>query len=134
MCQKPVCTLAAVYHNTENTQRQGVRTCSVCGSADTDEPLLSGSGSVSKEVKDCNLLEAWAEVLTRWHSNLAVRPKQVTGLVRKGIPEALRGEVWQLLAGAQDVTELLEAYRILITKVGGWVCPAAEVGGRMWQR
>ncbi|KAK7095541.1 rab GTPase-activating protein 1-like isoform X2 [Littorina saxatilis] len=84
--------------------------------SDTDEPLLSGSGNVSKEVKDCNLLEAWAEVLTRWHGNLALRPKQVTGLVRKGIPEALRGEVWQLLAGAQDNQQLLEAYRILITK------------------
>ncbi|KAL8585574.1 hypothetical protein ACOMHN_050333 [Nucella lapillus] len=84
--------------------------------SDTDEPLLSGSGNVSKEVKDCNLLEAWAEVLTRWHGNLAVRPKQVTGLVRKGIPEALRGEVWQLLAGAHDNGQLLEAYRILITK------------------
>jgi hypothetical protein len=83
---------------------------------DTDEPLLSGSGNVSKEVKDCNLLEAWAEMLTRWHGNLAMRPKQVTGLVRKGIPEALRGEVWQLLAGVHDSAELLEAYRILITK------------------
>ncbi|XP_076436762.1 rab GTPase-activating protein 1-like isoform X2 [Babylonia areolata] len=84
--------------------------------SDTDEPLLSGSGNVSKEVKDCNLLEAWAEVLTRWHANLAVKPKQVTGLVRKGIPEALRGEVWQLLAGAHDNEQLLEAYRNLITK------------------
>lgn len=86
-------------------------------SSDTDEPLLSGSGIVSKEVKDGNLLEAWAEVLTRWHSNLSVRPKQVTGLVRKGIPEALRGEVWQLLAGCQDTEQLLEQYRVLITKV-----------------
>lgn len=84
---------------------------------DTDEPLLSGSGIVSKEVKDGNLLEAWAEVLTRWHSNLSSRPKQVTSLVRKGIPEALRGEVWQLLAGCQDSDHLLEQYRVLITKV-----------------
>ncbi|XP_025111685.1 rab GTPase-activating protein 1-like isoform X2 [Pomacea canaliculata] len=84
--------------------------------SDTDEPLLSGSGIVSKEVKDGNLLEAWAEVLTRWHSNLSSRPKQVTSLVRKGIPEALRGEVWQLLAGCQDSDHLLEQYRVLITK------------------
>ena len=111
----------------EGTHCQGFYNIRACGSTDTDEPLLSGSGNVSKEVKDCNLLEAWAEVLTRWHSNLAVRPKQVTGLVRKGIPEALRGEVWQLLAGAQDVTDLLETYRILITKVWDWLwCVARD--------
>lgn len=81
-----------------------------------DEPLLSGSGVVSKEVTDEELLATWAEVLTRWHANLASRPKQVTQLCRKTVPEALRGEVWQLLAGCTDSQDLLEAYRILITK------------------
>jgi len=38
-------------------------------------------------------------------------------LCRKGIPEALRGEVWQLLAGCHRSTELMEEYRILITQV-----------------
>ena len=85
--------------------------------SDGDEPLLSGSGSVSKDVKDENTLEAWHDVLTKWHQNLSMRPKQVSTLARKGIPEALRGEVWQLLAGCDNNTELLEAYRILITKV-----------------
>lgn len=82
-----------------------------------DEPLLSGSGIVSKEVTDENHLDAWAEVLTRWHQNLASRPRQVTQLVRKSVPEALRGEVWQLLAGCHDNQGLLESYRVLITKV-----------------
>ncbi|GFS14750.1 rab GTPase-activating protein 1 [Elysia marginata] len=81
-----------------------------------DEPLLSGSGVVSKEVTDEELLATWAEVLTRWHANLATRPKQVTQLCRKTVPEALRGEVWQLLAGCTDSQNLLEAYRVLITK------------------
>lgn len=84
---------------------------------DGDEPLLSGSGVVSKEVTDDNLLEAWHEVLTKWHQTLSQRPKQVHHLVKKGIPEALRGEVWQLLTGCHDNSELLEAYRVLITKV-----------------
>ncbi|KAH3708413.1 hypothetical protein DPMN_067863, partial [Dreissena polymorpha] len=84
--------------------------------SDGDEPLLSGSGNVSKEITDENLLEAWRDVLKKWHQNLTQKPKQVTQLSRKGVPEALRGEVWQLLAGCQNNTELLEAYRILITK------------------
>lgn len=72
---------------------------------------------MSKEVTDDNLLEAWRDVLTRWHQNLAQRPKQVTGLCRKGIPEALRGEVWQLLTNCANNTELMDAYRVLIGKV-----------------
>lgn len=84
---------------------------------DGDEPLQSGSGIVSKDVTDENLLDSWRDVMARWHQNLRQRPKQVQSLVRKGIPEALRGEVWQLLAGCTDNTEMLEAYRILIAKV-----------------
>lgn len=79
--------------------------------------MLSGYGVVSKEITDEDLLSAWHEVLKKWHQNLSQKPKQVTQLVKKGIPEALRGEVWQLLAGCHESSELLEAYRVLITKV-----------------
>ncbi|XP_063424247.1 rab GTPase-activating protein 1-like isoform X2 [Mytilus trossulus] len=84
--------------------------------SDGDEPLLSGYGFVSKEITDEDLLQAWHEVLKKWHQNLTQKPKQVHHLVKKGIPEALRGEVWQLLAGCHDNSDLLEAYRVLITK------------------
>ncbi|XP_013410122.1 rab GTPase-activating protein 1-like isoform X2 [Lingula anatina] len=85
-------------------------------SSDPDEPIMSGSGSVSKEITDEELLKAWGDTLKVWHQNLALRPKQVHQLCRKGIPEALRGEVWQLLAGCQDSKDMFEAFRILITK------------------
>lgn len=54
--------------------------------------------------------------MSRWHTNLSSRPRQIASFVRKGIPEALRGEVWQLLAGSQDEIDLMEQYRLLITK------------------
>jgi len=84
---------------------------------DNDEPLLSGSGIVSKDVTDENLLDSWHGVLKRWHQNLRQRPRQVRSLVRKGIPEPLRDEVWQLLAGCTESPQLLEAYRTLIPQV-----------------
>lgn len=85
--------------------------------SDGDEPLQSGSGVVSKDVTDENLLDSWRDAMGRWHQNLKQRPKQVQSLARKGIPEALRGEVWQLLAGCTDNSDMLDAYRILIAKV-----------------
>nr|XP_032829025.1 LOW QUALITY PROTEIN: rab GTPase-activating protein 1-like [Petromyzon marinus] len=83
---------------------------------DNDEPLLSGSGDVSRECAQ-KLLEAWSDLLAKWHGNPSVRPRQLPALVRGGVPEALRGDVWQLLAGCRDDDAMLDNYRMLVAKV-----------------
>ncbi|XP_024946020.1 rab GTPase-activating protein 1 isoform X2 [Cephus cinctus] len=82
--------------------------------SDGDEPMLSGTGEVSK---DCSAdeLASWAEVLDSWHVN-EQRPKLLTKLTKLGIPEALRGEVWQRLSNCDNSLEMMNKYRTLITK------------------
>ncbi|KAJ8680841.1 hypothetical protein QAD02_016628 [Eretmocerus hayati] len=82
--------------------------------SDGDEPMLSGTGEVSK---DCSAdeLASWKEVLDTWQVN-EQRPKLLIKLVRQGIPEALRGEVWQRLSNCDSTQEMMDKYRMLITK------------------
>ncbi|XP_023338421.1 LOW QUALITY PROTEIN: rab GTPase-activating protein 1-like [Eurytemora carolleeae] len=83
--------------------------------SDTDEPLLSGSGGVSKDCTETEL-DSWGEVLRVWKVGQP-RPKQLAGLVKAGVPEALRGEVWQRLSGASETMDnTIENYKILVTK------------------
>ncbi|XP_076673717.1 GTPase activating protein and centrosome-associated isoform X3 [Andrena cerasifolii] len=82
--------------------------------SDGDEPMLSGTGEVSK---DCSAdeLASWAEVLDSWQVN-EQRPKLLIKLAKQGIPEALRGEVWQRLSNCDNSQEMMDRYRTLITK------------------
>ncbi|XP_068694780.1 EVI5-like protein isoform X1 [Montipora foliosa] len=44
----------------------------------------------------------WGQLIGNWNDALRKRPKFVQDMVRRGIPNALRGMVWQLLSGARD--------------------------------
>ncbi|RZF46463.1 hypothetical protein LSTR_LSTR012538 [Laodelphax striatellus] len=83
--------------------------------SDGDEPLLSGTGEVSREVTEVELL-SWKEVLDKWTSTACPRPRQLPALVRQGVPEALRGEVWQRLAGCDSDAPMMQTYKTLIAK------------------
>ncbi|XP_058839083.1 rab GTPase-activating protein 1-like isoform X2 [Topomyia yanbarensis] len=85
-------------------------------SSDGDEPLLSGTGEVSRECPSA-LLDDWNEILVEWdRDNLDKRPRNLASLVRCGIPDILRGAIWQKLANVENKTEMTDSYRVLITK------------------
>ena len=86
-------------------------------SDDENEVVMSGLGNVSKDCAEDELMD-WSDLLARWRKTTwNERPKGLQTLVRKGIPEALRGEVWQLLAGCNDDEKKMnESYRVLLSK------------------
>ncbi|CAG0915466.1 unnamed protein product [Notodromas monacha] len=111
---------------------------------DDDEPVMSGSGEVSKECTEAQLTN-WGDVLSDWKAqkhdflppftsetpkvagpngtltlSRRVRrskiPRQLLNYVKDGIPDPLRGEIWQLLAGCDADPEMLDNYRVLIAQ------------------
>lgn len=92
---------------------------------DDDEPVISGTGTVLKDVSSSNL-DVWSDLLSKWDT--VSRSRQVV-LVRKGIPDPLRDQVWRRLALTTNTDELLEAYRFLLNKES----PQDDVGEGRWE-
>uniref|UniRef100_A0A1I7XJX0 PID domain-containing protein n=1 Tax=Heterorhabditis bacteriophora TaxID=37862 RepID=A0A1I7XJX0_HETBA len=85
--------------------------------SDSDEPLLSGSGIVSRECTE-ELMQQWKESIEEWKkSDDGMRTESVSSLILNGIPDVLRGEVWQLLAKVHLDPELISTYHLLLGKV-----------------
>lgn len=82
-------------------------------SSDGDEPLLSGTGDVPRDCPE--------EMLAEWNTVVAEiecgkKPKNMANLIRLGIPGLFRNKIWQYLANVQNSTELIDVYRVLLTK------------------
>ncbi|VDN28337.1 unnamed protein product [Gongylonema pulchrum] len=85
--------------------------------SDSDEPLLSGSGIVNQDCSE-DVLSAWNKVLEEWKADPEwTRPKELADLIRNGVPDVLRGEVWQYLAKVQIDPDLTDTYRLLLGKM-----------------
>uniref|UniRef100_A0AC35UIN7 Rab-GAP TBC domain-containing protein n=1 Tax=Rhabditophanes sp. KR3021 TaxID=114890 RepID=A0AC35UIN7_9BILA len=82
--------------------------------SDHDEPLLSGSGHVNQECSE-EVMSQWEELITKWEADLENRPVNLGPLVKNGIPDKLRGRIWQWMSKVVD-QELSDTYFILIEK------------------
>lgn len=81
-------------------------------SSDGDEPMLSGTGDVPKDCPQ-DVLEEWAPIMIPWDDK---RPKNLAAMVRNGIPEKLRDKMWQQLANVENKSEVIDVYRLLLSK------------------
>lgn len=82
-------------------------------SSDGDEPLLSGTGDVPRDCPE-EMLAEWNAVVGEIESGK--KPKNIANLIRLGIPGLFRNKIWQYLANVQNNTELIDVYRVLLTK------------------
>ena len=81
-----------------------------------EEPLSSGFGEITLECSSERLAWWTKDKLASWHEK--VPDDLATIIVKYGVPHALRGAVWPLLAKIPEkrMDELKEAYRVLNTR------------------
>ncbi|KJE96386.1 rabgap1 protein [Capsaspora owczarzaki ATCC 30864] len=76
-----------------------------------DDAPVSGTGTVV-ETFSPEEWDEWAGLIARWD---VLPRKQVQQLARNGVPDRLRGQVWQLLIGS-NTDDLQDTFRFLTTK------------------
>ncbi|XP_032230269.1 EVI5-like protein isoform X2 [Nematostella vectensis] len=78
---------------------------------DTPKRWSTASGSLPPDTPEnydevCDegdVYHEWGQLMGNWDDAVRKKPKNVRDMVRKGIPNALRGLVWQLLCGSRDM-------------------------------
>ena len=57
-------------------------------------------GSVGVSTAEEDLWSTWDKILVKWNTGPVTKCNTVKSLVRRGIPQHLRGITWQMLSGA----------------------------------
>ena len=65
---------------------------------DEEEEEEGSVGGVATTEED--LWSTWDKILVKWNSGPVTKCSTVKSLVRRGIPQHLRGITWQMLSGA----------------------------------
>ena len=76
-------------------------------------PNHSTSELVEDYVEEDDAWLTWGEIIASWEDIMRRKQKKIKDLVRKGVPNPLRGMVWQRLCQAYE-SELKERYAELI--------------------
>lgn len=88
--------------------------------------ISSRSGACPQEpqenrTKEEDLWLTWSTLVKNWEESIKKNQKQIVQLVRQGVPNPLRGMVWQLLAGTQEELKLKYPELIMVGWGGvGW--------------
>lgn len=70
----------------------------------------------SEEVLEKSPSDSWEEVLNNWQI-YGQQPQLLNKLIREGVPENLRGQVWRRLSKGDDCPETIDKYNMMLTKV-----------------
>ena len=79
--------------------------CSILRSASFSTDVTEIKEDAEDEKEDVpsaeeDLWSTWDKILVKWNSGAVTKSQEVKGLVRRGIPQHLRGITWQMLSGA----------------------------------
>ena len=98
-------------------------------STDSDISSVDGVNDSLETSDDFDYVsfEMWGEIIRDWEDNMKRRPKFIRDLTHKGIPEKMRGMIWQYFTGAWE-SSLVSKYAELIQVGNSQFCAGGEVG------